>query len=99
MASSTPTPDCPYIRAAKIIARGGNKTEYGYDGACDVLHCKPYADANDETWKIRGRFHATFVEPDGFYLVTTVIPEIKEAQRWRVLALCFMSAMVETGDA
>ncbi len=85
-----------YLKAAKIIERGGNKRSDGlYDGACDVICCFEYCDA---PWEHRQAFRDIFVAGEPFYLLTDLLP-IDEAQDWRVLALCFMAAMVEAGDA
>ena len=102
--SRTPHGDAAvYLAAAALIAAGKNvgagyADEDGqqFNGACDVLSCAmvPYSLGRRD---LREQFWETFVEGEGYFLMSDVLRE-PEAQKVRVLALCFMAAMTENPD-
>ena len=90
-----------YLKAAALIAANKNRRQHcaddpddlKFNGVCDVLSCGsvPYALGRHD---LREDFRSWFVEGEGYYMMQDVMPE-PEAQRVRVLALCFMAAMSE----
>jgi hypothetical protein len=107
MKPSSSTPDrkataAIYREAAALIARGGNAVDGWEDaadgarfhGACDVLHC-PSLSFSFQRVDLRGQFYETFVHGEHYTLISDVVVPESEAQKVRVLALCFMAAITE----
>lgn len=89
-------------KAAAFIDAGKSRVEDEwsatvYHGACDVLSCKLLGRRSFQRPDLRTLFHATFVEGEGYRMMCDEM-EAEEAQRVRVLALCFLAAMLEAGD-
>lgn len=85
-----------YREAARQIAQGDHDCGDGRtQGACDVLGRFRYMNRPD----LEAVFKEYFVIGEGYYLIEGVCDSLDEARNVRVLALCFMAAMVEAGDA
>ena len=48
---------------------------------------------------LKAQFKEWFVEGEDYYLMDDVCDDALHARNTRILALCFMAAMVEAGDA
>lgn len=86
-----------YLKAARDIAHGLHDLKDGQtEGACDVL---------GHSWvgtiqrpDLTAAFRDVFVAGK-YYVMDDVCDGPKETKAVRILALCFMAAMVEAGDA
>lgn len=101
--ASTNRVDAKVLReVAAFIAAGRNTCEVRfasikYNGVCDTLSCAGVS-YSFERHDLRAKFQELFVDGEGYRMIQDVMPE-PEAQKVRTLALCFMAAMVEAGDA
>lgn len=87
-----------YLRAALQIDRGDHDTGEGCqtEGACDVLG--NIFVSNIHRPDLASDFNNMFVAGQ-YRLMDSVCDSLEETRAVRILALCFMAAMVEAGDA